>query len=189
MATERVILTGQILNAVQTKNMFTADVVEVGGDTSPILWEAYIDAILVQLQELVGTFVSFSTYEIQLRVALEWMSTGFFTVDFDPSSVADSIPNQMALVLIGKALGIHKIGRKFIGGLSLGAVDGNGLTVQALADAVVLLGLYLSPFTGLTGGTLTPGILDKNEQFHPFVGGIVSSFLGTMRRRKPGVGI
>jgi hypothetical protein len=62
--------------------------------------------------------------------------------------------------------------------------------VVGVAEALAsLLAAYLTPFEGIGGGTITPGVLDKNESFRPFVSGLVSSVLGTMRRRKPGVGI
>jgi hypothetical protein len=48
---------------------------------------------------------------------------------------------------------------------------------------------YLTPFTGIGGGVITPGILDKNNAFRPFVGGYLSSFVGSVRRRKPGNGM
>ncbi len=188
MTIERAILTGQILNAVEIKNMFVAEVTEVGGDTSPIMWGVYIDQFLNELEDLTGADVTFSGFEIQQLISGEWNSTGLFPVTFSTGSNSPNIPNQMAVVLIGKALGIRKIGRKFLAGVSFGAIAGNALVGGAIATAANLLVLYISPVNGIGGGVLQPGIVTKAGAFHAFVGGIVSSFLGTMRRRKPGVG-
>lgn len=189
MAIERAIVTGHILNAVTTKNMFTAEVIEVGGDTSPILWEAYFFTLVPAIAELAAPLVTLETYEIQRWTGTQWQTTGFFDLDFTPANTTGQIPNSMALVLIGKALGVRRMGRKFIGGLDLTTVAGNILVGPAAANAVLLLAAYLSPVIGLVGGTLQPGIKAGDGNFHPFVGGFVSQFLGTMRRRKPGVGI
>lgn len=189
MTIERAVLTGQILNQVVTKNMFTAEVTEVGGDTSPLLWDVYINQFAVQWQELAAELVAITSYEIQRRVGSQWETTGFFDVTFASGNTGDQIVNAVASVLVGKALGVRRMGRKFMSGLAGAVVEGNALSTGAMAEAVLLLALYVSPVIGIGGGTLQPGILDKNGTFHPFVGGFVSTFLGSMRRRKPGVGI
>ena len=101
----------------------------------------------------------------------------------------DALPNVVSAVLIGKAAGIRHMGRKFFGPVAEAAVAANSLIAGYMVIAASVLLAYLTPFTGLGGGVITPGILDKTETFRPFVGGMVSSLLGSMRRRKPGNGI
>jgi hypothetical protein len=38
------------------------------------------------------------------------------------------------------------------------------------------------------GVNLIPGVVDKNHVFHAFTSGVVDTLLGSMRRRKIGVG-
>jgi hypothetical protein len=189
MSIQRAVMSGTILNAVQVRNMFVADVTEVGGDTYPVLWDTYIDMLYSEFANLVGTSADFTSYEIQRRNAGQWESLLVSPYTFTPIGTGDQTPNQVALTLIGKAQGVRKLGRKFFSGLDITGMSGNSLTVGGIAVAVLMLTYYVSPVIGIGGGTLVPGILDKTETFHPFVGGVVSSFLGTMRRRKPGVGI
>lgn len=189
MPIEKAVVHGEILNAVQVRNIYTCEVVEIGGDTSPILWDAYLQCIYDIFQDMVPSAVTFSEVERFRLVSGQFNLIGVDTLNFAPTGILAQEVNSVAMVLIGKALGVRRMGRKFFSGLSLGTVLGNSLTGGALALAVSMLAAYVTPFTGIGGGTITPGILDKTLTFRPFVGGIVSTFLGSMRRRKPGVGI
>jgi hypothetical protein len=186
---ERAIMHGTILNAASVRNMFTSEVIPLGGDTDVVLWDAYLHSVYDPLENIIDSICTFPEYELYERLAGQWVLKAVIPYTFTGTSSSDQVPNQMALVLVGKALGVRKMGRKFFGGLGTDFVVGNGLDAGSLIQAGVALAGYLTPFTGIGGGTITPGILDKTEIFHPFVGGLVSAFLGTMRRRKPGVGI
>jgi hypothetical protein len=189
MTVQRAIVKGRALDLVNTRSMFTCDVVESGGDTYDILWGAYLQSMYDSFEYIWSASWSTETAELQTWTLGHWVT--FDELDFvnAGADLADSIPNAVSLVLIGKAAGLRKMGRKFIGGLSENVVTGNALTVGALVYAANALVAYITPFTGIGGGTITPGIVDKYGTFQPFVGGIVSSILGSMRKRKPGVGI
>ncbi len=189
MAIEKAVVHGLVTNAVQVRNMFTCEVIEQGGDTSAILWEAYLTSVYDPIQNLAGSYLDFTEYEVFRLTGGEWVLIDTQPLDFEPGVGTSMLMNAGAWVLIGKALGIRKMGRKFFSGLPTTMVANNTLTVTGLVYAAQALAGYLTPFTGLGGGTITPGVWGKDAAFHPFVGGVVSAFLGTMRRRKPGVGI
>jgi hypothetical protein len=189
MAIQRAILEGSIADLVQVRNMFTCEVIESGGDTSAILWEAYMSSILDTVTVLVSTSVHFYEYIVETYTAGDWIPSDAVALDEDGVAEAEPLPYQSALVLIGKAAGLRGIGRKFISGIGEDYGSAGVMIASYLIDAALVLAAYVTPFEGLGGGTITPGILDKSGSFRPFVSGWVSSLLGTMRRRKPGVGI
>ncbi len=189
MAIQRAVVSGSLLNLVSTRNMFTAEVTPVGGDTSEILWAAYLASVFDPLRGLWANTVHTDSYVIQDWQPPDWITTYETTFSKVGSVSSDALPNAVALVILGKALGKRVFGKKFFSGINEGAVASNTLIAEAVTIAVQVLAAYITPFTGIGGGTLTPGILTKTGVFKPFVGGILSAFVGSQRRRKPGVGI
>lgn len=189
MAIERAIVKATLFSIVQARNMFTCEVVESGGDTSDLLWQAYLDSVYS------STFLSnihpgFVAYEAEIqRYGTEWETVSSLTEDWTGTASGDPLPNAVAYVLIGKALGVRKMGRKFFGVVPEMANAGNAVMSGIMAVLADVLLAYITPFTGIGGGTITPGIVDSAGTFHRFVGGSVSSLLGSMRRRKPGLGM
>ena len=189
MTHQRAVVSGLLLGQVATRHMFTADVVESGGDTSAVLWDAYLDSFYGPLQTIMSTIWAAQSYELQNRSGTSWIPFDTVTVTWAGTAAGDYLPNAVALVLLGKAAGLRHVGRKFISGLPEVNSTGNALAAAALSYATSALVAYITPFTGIGGGTITPGVLDNAGVFHAFVGGVVSSLLGSMRRRKPGIGI
>jgi hypothetical protein len=187
--TERAILKGTILSTVQIRNLFTAQVTEGGGDLSHDLWSTYMLALINDIGDLMSATTHFYEYEVQRYTGGHWLTLEIEALDFAGSVSGDLLPYQAALVLIGKAAGLRQIGRKFIGGLTETMTAGGVLTSTLITAAAQTLTDFLAPVNGLGSGLLQPGILDKTGVFRPFVGGTVSSVLGSMRRRKPGLGI
>lgn len=189
MAIMRAVVKGNLAAIVQYRNMFTADVVPSGGDTAEILWTAYLSSIYDEIKQIMANIVNIDGYDLyaplgsqwELVQEVSWVTGGTISTDYQPFAVA--------AVLIGKAAGVRKMGRKFFGGIAESMTSGNYLTTAAMSQAALACLAYVTPFTGLGGGTITPGIRTQAGVFHPFVGGVVSSVLGSMRRRKPGVGI
>lgn len=186
---EHAVLKGTIADVVQIRNIFTAQVTEVGADTSELLWDVYMSEILARLHDLTNIVTHFDGYDVYQLNAGNWDLIDEVTSNVDGASSSDPLLNQAALVLIGKAAGSRHMGRKFIGALNETDVIGNTLVSSVAVIAATLLLDYVSPVTGTGGGSLIPGTVDKTGGFWPFVGGTVSSLLGTMRRRKPGNGI
>lgn len=189
MAIQRAVIAGLLAGTVQTRNIFTADVVTLGGDTPQQLWNAYLGPIYTALSPAISPVWTSSTIELQDWTLGHWVPFDLYTVTWTMTGSGDILPNIVAIVLLGKAAGLRHVGRKFFSGVTEGATLANSLTTAALAMAASALAAYLTPVTGVGGGTLTPGVLDKGGFFHAFVGGQVSSLLGSMRRRKPGLGI
>ena len=82
-------------------------------------------------------------------------------------------------------------GSKYIPGVAEADSVGGQLSVGALADLAILLGFYLTAYTGANGVTITPGILSKVlVEFVPFIAsGLIDTLTAYQRRRKVGVGI
>jgi hypothetical protein len=186
---ERAVLKGTLGDVVQIRNIFTAEITEVGADTSELLWDVYIDALMGEVVNLLAPITHFSGYDVYQLQAGQWVLLDEVTLNVTGAGSSEPLLNQAAVVLIGKAAGVRHMGRKFFGALNEYDVVGNSLITTAAAGFAALLLAYISPVTGIGGGTLQPGTVDVNGGFWPFVGGTVSSLLGTMRRRKPGNGI
>lgn len=101
----------------------------------------------------------------------------------------DSLPSLVAGVILGIAPGYRHVGKKFFGPIPESMATGSSLAAGAAAAAAAILLAYITPATSILGSTLDPGVVDKTGTFHAFTGGVVSSLLGTQRRRKPGIGI
>ena len=189
MATQRAVIKGSMLDLVQIRSMFTANVVESGGDTAEMLWDVYLDQLYAELEPVLSNNVTFQSRELQNYSGGSWVTFDEDAVSWAGTSTTMEVPNSVSAVLIAKTAALRTVGRKFIGGLTVSSIAGNAIDSGALAVVAAALVLYLAPVTGIGGGTLTPGVVDKSGTFHAFVGGFVSSFMGSMRRRKPGQGI
>jgi len=99
------------------------------------------------------------------------------------------LPPQMAAVILGLTSNIKTRGRKALAGI---CVDGilNGEPTAALLVALTIgVAGYITRLPGATGDVIPGTWSRKTNVFHPFISGIADVLLGTMRRRKPGVGI
>jgi hypothetical protein len=189
MTTQRAIVKATAFGTVQIRNMYTAEVVETGGDTAEMLWHIYLDAIYTTILSQLSTgFVTYAV-ELQERVGAAWVPTLEYPEAWTGTGIGDPLPNAVAMVLIGKGAGLRHVGRKFFGPIAETTNIGNTIAAGVMVILSEALLNYVSPVTGIGGGSLTPGVLSKTGTFYPFVGGIVSSLLGSMRRRKPGIGI
>lgn len=189
MAIQRAIAKGTVGSVVQIRSMYTCDVVEVGSDDSDTLWGAYMSSMFDAITGLLHNSVTFYEYEVQEYSNGQWIPMDVVTVSETGTGTGDALPNAVSLVLIGVATGLRHLGRKFVGALPEAMTAGNLVVGEYIAGAAAALLAYITPFEGLSGGTITPGVVDENGGFHEFVGGTVSSLLGSMRRRKPGLGI
>lgn len=189
MAIQRAVLKGTIADTVEIRNMFTCEVLSDGGDTHEVLWAAYMSSLMDAIPPLATTIVHFYGYEIQEWSNPHWIPMDEISLDEDGEQSGDTLPNQSALVLIAKTAGIRGVGRKFFSGLAESQQNAGVMVVGVATALASLLAAYITPFEGIGGGTITPGVLDKTNSFRPFVGGFVSSLIGSMRRRKPGVGM
>lgn len=189
MTTQRAVVKGQLVGFVETRNMFVCNVVPSGGDTAEVLWLAYITGIYNSLGTVMNTIWTVYQYELQNRSGTQWVPFNLITYAQTGGQTTGYLPNAVAFVLLGKAAGLRHVGRKFFSGMDKSNVIGNSIGAGTLVTLATVLLAYVAPFTGIGGGVITPGILDKTNTFRAFAGGTVSTLLGSMRRRKPGIGI
>jgi hypothetical protein len=189
MAIQRAVVHGMISGLVQTRNMFTAELGTGGVDSDELLWSTYLTTVYDPLMSIISDQWESQLFEIQEYSSGHWPTVAEVSFVESGEVTGEQIANAVAFVLIGKASGLRHVGRKFFSPLGELTAVGNALVSTQAAHAASALLAYIDPWTGLGGRTFTPGVVDKNGSFHSFVGGFVSSLLGSMRRRKPGVGI
>lgn len=186
----RGILKGRIGGVVQTRNMFIAEVTLSEGDTIWDVWEGYITEIMTDVQPILATVWAGESFEIQMKETDgKWTSQEEHTLTFAGTATGEGLANFVSLVLIGRAYGRRRLSRKFFGPLAESTASENLVTNPAMVYAGQALIHWISPYTTTNSSLLSPGFIDKGGAFRPFVGGSVSQLLGTMRRRKPGLGI
>lgn len=186
---ERAILKGTALDLVQTRTMFTARLSNDTAEMNGPAWETYIESVFTPVLAIICNVWSTSTVELQYLESGHYITYEERVLSITGSNTGEPSPNYVAVVLIAKAIGLHALGRKYFTGIPKAIVDGNALLSTHLVGFGNALAAYITPMTGVGMSDVEPGIVDKNFVFHPFVGGQISAFLGTMRRRKPGLGM
>lgn len=185
----RAILKGRLAGTVQTRNMFVGNVTLVGGDTYTDIAYGYVNAVLTPLLPWLSTLWQAESIQVQQRFGGSWVDLDENAVYWAGTGVSEMLPNAVAGVLIAKTGFKRQLGRKFIAGLTEAAVNGNTLVVAAAGAFATSLMAYVTTWTAPSGSAWAPGVLGKDGLFHIFLGGFVSGLLGSMRRRKPGLGI
>lgn len=185
----RAILKGHIAGVVATRNMFTGNASLMTPDSYGDLVSGYISRLWGHIGAQFSTIVTFETVEVQEYTAGVWVPYAEYVYGNAGTGSGDPLPNAVAAVLVGKCGGLLGHGRKFFSGLTEGAVVGNILSTAAVTAFALGIIDYISSYTTAAGSSFAPGIVDKTGTFHLFITGFVSSLLGSMRRRKPGLGI
>jgi hypothetical protein len=185
----RGILKGHLLGVVQTRNMFTGQGLMQEDDTIQNLVGAYVGNLISTVLPLLSPLATFESIEVETGPA-PWNPVAEIVLDgINGTGSGAILPNLVAAVLIGKTATARGTGRKFFSGLLDTALTENSIAVDALLVLADTLDAYVSDYTDTEGSVFSPGILDKHNALQFFVGGFVSSLVGTMRRRKPGLGI
>lgn len=186
---QKAVVKGTLLGVVQIRNIFYAQVAPSSLDTYQILWTDYLTAVYTPILEwLSGAWVlqSFEVYQKDT----EWFLKSEEPLELTGTdNTSQLLPNLISAVLIGKVSEYRGFGRKFMAGLTELATQSNLLETTALVDFAQSAAAYVAVYFGDNSGVLGPGIYDKSGNFRAFTTGLVSSLLGTMRRRKPGLGI
>lgn len=186
---QRAIIKGTLLDAVNLRMMFSGEVIGDDVSDTSAIWTEYLDGIFTA--DALGAFAAsmiFNTYELQQLDTGHWITRDEVSYPKVGLSAGEAAPNHTAAVLIGKSLGIRKIGRKFLSGVVTSHIDGNAVDSTVMGNLAAMLLAYISPVLAVDELDLYPGIVAGTGTFYRFLGGFVSAFLGTMRRRKPGVG-
>lgn len=186
---ERAIVKGTLGGVVATRTMFTA-LLDVNDDAlNAGYWQTYIESMYIEIQGALSDVWQTQSMELSKLEGGHWVPYDEVTIDVGGQNTGEVAPFYVAVVLIAHAVVLRHIGRKFLGGIPKAIINGNELGAAQVAAFTAALAAYLTPVEFGDAPVLTPGIVDKVGMFHPFVGGVISSLLGTCRRRKPGQGI
>lgn len=102
---------------------------------------------------------------------------------------SDALPSQNAYVLLGRTNTKRVIGKKYLAGVAEAAQAAgvpNAGTMTVLNNAAGFC--YASTYS-MGGTALTPCVWGPTHGLVPTVSGSVSPYIGSQRKRKPGVGI
>lgn len=120
---------------------------------------------------------------------LQWGAETTYTCAHDGGAGGDVLPNQAAGVILGKTVVKRVIAKKYIGGVTEGSQN-SGVPTTLYKNYLTSLAGWAFASTYSMGGTaLTPGAWGPAHGFTPTLSASVSPYLGSQRRRKPGVGI
>lgn len=186
----KVVLKGLMLAQVQTRNVFYFDTTTEG----PQYWEADITDYLNVLWSAVLPYISplwaGYGYDVYTWVAPSWVPTFTENIPLVGADViGELLPTQMAGVVLALTNHLKTRGRKAIAGFCTDALLDGVLVSGAISALILYAAAYITRVTGSTGD-LVPGTWSrKTNTFYPFISGIAATILGTMRRRKIGVGI
>lgn len=186
---QKAVVKGQIASSVQFRNIFYADVVPTGLDTYQSLWDLYLDGIYDHMMTVFGNFCSVSAFDVYEKSGGVWVYMDTVTFAKTGALAEAGMPGLLAAVIIGKIVGNRAFGRKFFPGLVKGATTGDVISGGTLTALIAAAADYIAFVTGPNGGQLQPGIVTKDGAFHAFSLSVIPALVGTMRRRKPGIGI
>ena len=189
MPYERVVLKGTIGGLIETRSIYTASIIYAQGETRPVVWGQYLNPLYAHVIDAIGAAWTADLYDIYYFESGSWVFAEQGGVELAGNAGGDTYNSMIAAVMIGSAPGLRRIGRKFFSPLGEASVTGNTLVVNAVALFASGLAHYITPFETTGGSSFSPGIMDKNNVFRPFTSGVVSSILGTIRRRKQARGI
>jgi hypothetical protein len=190
MANIKVVLKGLMLTQVQTRNVFYFDTTT----EQPQYWESDITDYLLALWAEVTMYISplwaGYAYEVYEWVTPSWEPRFVENITLaGTDTTGELLPTQMAAVALALTTHLKTRGRKAIAGFCTDALVDGVLVSGAISALIGFAAAYVTRVTGSTGD-LVPGTWSrKTNTFHPFISGIADTIMGTMRRRKIGVGI
>lgn len=156
---------------------------------------AWITAMWNAIKASIGLSVSvygigYAPYEgDELNDPKGWGATIVYPVTLAGTFNGDIMPGQVAAVILGRTATKRVIAKKFVFG-TVEQEQSAGVAAAPLTTNLANLGGLMYASTYDMGGTaLTPCAWGVKHGFTPTVSASLSPYLGTQRRRKPGVGI
>jgi hypothetical protein len=193
MADLKVVAKARLFSTIEVRNVFYCDVDLVSAPEKTDVLSDLGDWVHSVYQGLYTFTVSaFSLYEADVYIwnTSEWIPYGSVPLTFTGFESGDGLPSQMAAVAIGRTIVKRVFARKFFAGISESANLNGSLVSGAVIALGTALAAWITPFTGdATGLTFTPGTWTQANASASFITGIADAIMGTMRRRKLGVGI
>ena len=155
----------------------------------------YLTSLYTGLLGTLSSLLAFNSWEAYYATQDVGNVLVFYGEVQDPlvfTSSQDPLPNQIAAVAIGKVLGRRGFGRKFMAGVCENATLGGYIGTSFLASLAAFAAAYITQQSA-GAETLTPGVGVRDKVTHTwhvytFTSAVVTNLLGTMRRRKIGVG-
>lgn len=186
---ERAVVKGSLWSVVSTRNMFIAEVDAFLPADTQVLWSDYLQGIYDAIRNVMASSWTIGSYQVEEMIGGHWFPVEEVNFTYSGGSGSQQAPNSVAAVFLGKIAYSRAFSRKWFSGLAKDSLTGNSLAAAAITAFAIALTAYVNPIIDPAHGNLTPGMVTKDKVFHPFAVGILSGLLGSMRRRKPGVGI
>jgi len=142
-----------------------------------------------------GQSISSDTAYVEVRGFNITQNAPMPTVPWPTQTVGPGSATGTAAQVAGFALlrtGISRVlGRKYIGGVAAGILDGNGLlTSGAVVELAAFIAELVGSFISANLNVYLPGVPSSTSSaFWAFVSGFASNIPGTQRRRRQGRGI
>lgn len=198
---------GDILRVVAVLSWLDGDIlqnvfnVKIDSGTGPFAEADVIDDLVDWLDNMYANFNGPMSDEIngsECRVyiwdtvGLDWDEVGIDAFVFDPVATMDQLPRGCALLINAKTTDPDVNGKKYLGGLTEGAVDDGLFTGTEVANAAAFAVDWFTDFTGAASAAVfDPGIWSPTQSAFFSMGGvaIIPAIPAYQRRRKNGIGI
>lgn len=187
MANEyKMVLRGLVPSVSETRNIFywRFSVAPTTAD-----FDELHDLICAKFKELCHSSFHYEASDWYQWVALDWQFMESINVSVTGNIAGERMPMQVAIVIIGKTATKRTMGRKFIGPTSEACLSDGAIAAGSTAAALDAASAAYTSHTLASGTQAVPMTWSKLKGFHDVVATHVDSLAGTMRRRKPGVGI
>lgn len=186
---EKCVVKGHLSEGQQQRNVFYGEVTWNGADTPMVIWDGYIRHIFEPIVGQFGPTWGIDGIDVYVWTPPNWVLIGSQALVLVGGNGDPAMPNTLAAVVIGKVPGHRGFGRKFLSGFRKNAISGNSIDPGLIALLVQFTIDWISVHTGIGMGQIVPGIFTKAKTFLAFASGVVDALIGSMRRRKPGIGI
>lgn len=187
----KVVVRGLLNDMDETINVFYATTTSedgAGSHDAAVEWVLAMFLTIISALSWKWRMVGIASYILLGGV---WQLLGETPVtDVVGESETDSMPNQVAAVLSAPTTIPRTIGKKFLAGIQEGNVTNGSLADDFIALLLSFLALWVSHFTAGNGIELIPSVVSEKpgHATGPLMGGRINTYVGTQRRRKPGVG-
>lgn len=192
----KAVMKARLLAAIEVRNVYYAETTSDYTGPNQDIVDDLKDWMVALWAPLAADFTNqFHAYEVEVYQwvslgGVGWQPIGASSLNLTGTSSGDPLPPQVAAVAIAKTAIKRTFARKFLAGFVENTQAAGTLAAGVVTELAAYTVIWLVPFTGeATTKVFTPGLWTKNHVFEPFVSVLASAILGTMRRRKVGVGI
>lgn len=186
----KAVLKGRFTDGSETRNIFYATSADAQSGI-PLAFQGYVARFLQTILYALSSTMHFYGVDVYAYVANEvWQLVTETLLDLTGLASADSLPHQIAGVLIGATHNGRSKGKKFIPGLTENASDGGNINSQTLGYLASALAAWITDYTEtINGAVIHPVVHRKGKSDLDFAGGKTDNIVGSQRRRKQGVGL